>query len=144
MNLKLIRVQLDADVTIGALHVDGRFQCWVCEDTVREVPGVPVGDWKVPKMSAIPYGMYDIDITMSNRFKTELPLLLNVPGFEGIRIHPGNTVNDTEGCLLPGLDRLPKGVGRSRLAFNTLFTEMRAAKKRGERILIHILKEQRQ
>ena len=143
MNLKLLRTQLDVDVTIGELYVDGKFQCWVCEDAVREIPGLPVSEWKVPRMTAIPFGMYDVDVTMSNRFKTELPLLLNVPGFEGIRIHPGNTVNDTEGCLLPGLDRLAKGVGRSRLAFNTLFADIKSAKQRGERILIHVLKENR-
>lgn len=143
MKLVLLRTQLDPDVTISELLVDGKFRCWVCEDGVREVPGVPVADWKIPGMTAIPFGMYDIDITYSNRFKTELPLLLNVPGFAGIRIHPGNTAADTEGCLLPGLDRLAKGVGRSRAAFNALFADMKAAKDRGERIVIHIVKEQR-
>ena len=54
---------------------------------------------------------------MSNRFKRLLPLVANVPGFEGIRIHPGNTAADTEGCLLPGLQRRDKGVGESQLAY---------------------------
>lgn len=143
MQLKLERVQLDSDVTLGALYVDGQFECWVCEDTVRELPGVPVAQWKVKGQTAIPFGMYDVDITMSNRFKVPLPLLLGVPGFEGIRIHPGNTAADTDGCLLPGKDRLAKSVGRSRDAFNTLFGKLQAAKAAGERIVIHIVKEQK-
>lgn len=142
MQLKLERVQLDSDVTLGALYVDGQFECWVCEDTVRELPGVPVAQWKVKGQTAIPYGMYDIDITMSARFQTPLPLLLGVPGFEGIRIHPGNTAADTDGCLLPGEDRLAKSVGRSRIAFNRLFAQLKEAKAKGERIVIHIVKGQ--
>jgi hypothetical protein len=143
MNLTLLRTQLDQDVTIGQLTVDGKHECWVCEDTVREVPGVPVGDWKVPRMTAIPYGTYDVQVTFSNRFQTELPLLVNVPGFEGIRIHPGNGPQDTEGCLLPGELRMEKGVGKSRIAFNALFAKIKAAKARGEKVTILVTREQR-
>ena len=143
MQLKLERVQLDSDVTLGALYVDQRFECWVCEDAVRELPGVPVAQWKIKGQTAIPFGMYDIDITLSARFGVDLPLLLGVPGFDGIRIHPGNTAVDTDGCLLPGKDRLAKSVGRSRDAFNTLFGKLRAAKVSSERIVIHIVKEQK-
>lgn len=134
MKMILERLQLDAEVTIGSLTADGDWMCWVCEDTVRE-PGV-----KVPGKTAIPYGKYRVDITMSPRFKRPLPLLLSVPGFEGIRIHTGNTADDTEGCLLPGLDRLPKSVGRSKLAFEALYTRIFDAKARGESITIEIVK----
>lgn len=132
MKLMLMRVQLDADVTIGALSVDGAFQCWICEDTVR-----PDGE-KVPGKTAIPYGSYRIDVTLSQRFKRWLPLLLDVPNFSGIRIHPGNTAADTEGCLLPGRDRLASGVGQSRLAFDALYAKIVAAIARGEAVTIDI------
>jgi hypothetical protein len=138
MNLKLERLQRDPDVTIGALSVDGTFECWICEDTVREVPGQPVSTWKLAGKTAIPAGTYDVDITLSARFKRDLPLLLDVPGFSGIRIHPGNTAADTDGCLLPGEDRLAKGVGRSRIAFDRLFAQIRVAKLKGERITIEV------
>lgn len=131
MEMKLERLQLDPDVTIGALSVDGDFECWVCEDTVRTGP-------KVYGKTAIPAGTYAVDVTFSNRFQKPLPLLLAVPGFAGIRIHPGNTAADTLGCLLPGADRLAKSVGRSRVAFEALFVKIRAARARGERITIEI------
>lgn len=131
MKLQLERVQKDADVTIGSLSVDGEWECWVCEDPVRAGP-------KVYGQTAIPAGTYVVDVTMSNRFKKPLPLLLDVPGFAGIRIHPGNTAADTEGCLLPGADRLAKSVGRSRVAFDALFTKIKEAKARGEKVVIEI------
>lgn len=139
MEMMLERVQRDSDVTIGALYVEADFECWCCEDAVREIPGRPVDEWKIKGQTAIPVGTYEIDITMSTRFKVMLPVLLNVPGFEGIRIHPGNTAADTEGCILPGVDRLGKSVGHSRKAFDLLFARLRAAKAKGERITIRIV-----
>jgi hypothetical protein len=138
MDMLLERLQLDADVTIGQLIVDGAFECWILEDPVREVAGQPVSAWKVYAQTAIPRGTYKVDITPSARFKRDLPLLLDVPGFSGIRIHPGNTVAHTEGCLLPGTDRHGKSVGRSVLAFDALFARLRQAKAKGEAIRIEI------
>lgn len=116
IDLVLTRVQLDPNVTIGELTIAGRHICWVCEDAVREVPGEPVHMWKVKGATAIPYGRYLIKRTFSNRFQRTMPQLMDVPGFEGIRIHAGNTSVDTEGCLLPGLERHAEGVGSSALA----------------------------
>lgn len=140
MKMQLERVQQDADVTIGALACDGAFVCWVCEDAVREVPGQPVEAWKVPGKTAIPTGHYRIDVTMSARFKRLLPILVAVPGFEGVRIHPGNSAADTEGCLLPGRVRLGKSVGQSVLAFNDLFARINDAQRRRELVTIDIFK----
>lgn len=133
MKLNLKRVQLDPDVTIGELSVNGTFECWICEDVVRAP-----GEAKVYGQTAIPAGDYAIDVTYSPRFERQLPLLLNVPGFEGIRIHPGNTPADTDGCLLPGKDRLAKGVGHSLVAFIDLFAKITAARHGGEGVTIHI------
>lgn len=102
MKLTLERVKLGEDYTVGKLSVDGKFVCYTLEDKVREEDGVPVDKWKVYAKTAIPKGTYSVSITMSNRFKTRLPLLANVPGFTGIRIHTGNSSKDTEGCILVG------------------------------------------
>lgn len=132
MNLYLERVQKDPDVTIGRMTVDSGWSCWTCEDAVR-----PDGI-KVYGETAIPAGRYNVDITWSPRFQRDLPLLLNVQGFVGIRIHPGNTARDTEGCILVGKVREAKGVGRSRDAFAELMPMMLDAKARGEAIDLEI------
>lgn len=102
MNLELKRRLYDPNFTIGSLYVDGTFFCDTLEDCVREVENKPVGDWKIYGKTAIPSGRYDIVIDYSNRFKKHLPRLLDVSGFEGIRIHAGNTQHDTHGCILVG------------------------------------------
>ena len=80
MNLELKRVKFGEDYTIGHLSVDGRFLCYTLEDKVREVIGEPVSSWKVQNQTAIPKGVYPVIITMSARFRTRLPLLMDVPG----------------------------------------------------------------
>lgn len=131
MKISLERLQIDPDVTIGALSIDGDFECWVLEDPVREIVGQPVANWKVKGKTAIPYGTYAVQITQSQRFGRLLPLLIAVPGFVGIRIHAGNTVADTEGCLLVGVDRLPRMLGRSRVALDALIPKIDRALKIG-------------
>lgn len=92
---------------------------------------------KVRTRTAIPSGRYEIVISFSQRFQKMLPLLLNVPAFEGIRIHPGNTDADTEGCLLPGKNKAPDMVTNSRVAFKTLFEKIQVAMQR-EKLFITI------
>ncbi len=127
MNLRLIREPSRLGATMGVLFVDGRFECFVLEDSIRERPGVPVEDWKVPGDTAIPAGRYQVVITQSPRFGRRLPLLLDVPGFEGIRIHAGNRSADTEGCILPGRSRGDGMVMESRMAFERLYEQIRRA-----------------
>lgn len=133
MEINVSRIQLDPDVTIGEMYVDGVWECFTCEDTVRE-PGAP----KVWGQTAIPAGRYEVEVTYSPHFNRDLPELAHVPNFEGIRIHPGNTAADTDGCILVGQVREPKGVGSSVLAFNALFSKIQAAKAAGEPIFITI------
>lgn len=133
MELDLHRVQLDPDVTIGSLSIDGKFECWVCEDVVR-----PAGAPKVYGETAIPAGRYQVVITLSPRFGLELPLLLNVPNFTGVRIHVGNDAKDTDGCLLVGQVREPKGVGMSRAALDALVPKIRAVLDRHLPVFITI------
>jgi hypothetical protein len=127
----LQRVQQDDDVTIGELRIGGHYICWVCEDPVREIPGEPVETWKVKGATAIPVGRYRIERTFSNRFQVTMPQLMDVPGFAGIRIHPGNTAADTEGCLLPGMERRPKGVGSSQLAYREVLKWLDSIEQQG-------------
>lgn len=120
MQLRLKRQPSTSKSTSGALSIDGKFECFTLEDVVR--------DKKIPGETAIPAGTYKVIINQSNRFKRLLPLLLDVPGFEGVRIHPGNTAADTEGCILVGDIRSTDTVSKSVIAFNRLFAKMLAAK----------------
>lgn len=129
--LRLHRIQFDPDATIGELFINGHHICWTCEDPVREVPGQPVETWKVKGDTAIPVGRYKIERTWSQRFQTTMPQLMDVPGFLGIRIHPGNGPGDTEGCILPGLERREKGVGSSQLAYREVLRWLDAIEGQG-------------
>jgi hypothetical protein len=122
MELDLRRRWLTESSTIGDLYVDGEWQCFILEDTYRPPP-----EPKVWGRTCIPAGRYEVRITHSPKFDRDLPLLLDVPGFEGIRIHPGNYPTDTEGCLLPGRERLLDAVQGSRLAFVDLFAKLAGA-----------------
>ena len=126
MQLQLIRKRLSPESTIGDLLVDQTFECFTLEDPLRPE--------KIPGKTAIPAGTYEVAVTFSNRFGRPLPLLLNVPAFEGVRIHPGNTPHDTEGCILVGstVGPAPNFIGNSRAAFDALFPKIEAAVRQGK------------
>ena len=100
MKLVLIRHARRADYTIGRLEDENGMKiCDTLEPIWRNYDG---GEMKIPRKSAIPEGSYRVVVTKSQRFRKYLPLLVGVPGFEGVRIHAGNTSRDTEGCILVG------------------------------------------
>lgn len=134
MKLTVIRDQRDDVCTIGQLCVDGAPECYTLEDIVR-----PDGAPKVFGQTAIPAGTYQVVITFSPHFQRELPLLVNVPDFEGVRIHPGNTAADTEGCILVGVDRLADSIGHSVIAFDNLFPKIQAAIAAGDTVILDIV-----
>lgn len=135
MDLKLIRNKSNDSCTIGKLYVNGAYECYILEDIEREC--------KVPGKTAIPAGRYRVAITMSPRFKKPLPLLYDVPNYAGVRIHPGNDADDTEGCLLPGqTNPTPYTVGNSGKAFDALMAKLRVAEALGESIYIEIISAQ--
>jgi hypothetical protein len=138
MRLRLIREPSVNGATLGSLYVNFVWFSWTLEDEIREVPGVSVAAWKIRKETAIPSGLYQVTITESQRFKRRLPLVLDVAWFEGIRIHPGNTKADTDGCILPGRIRGSGEVGQSRDAFDALFARMERAHQIGQVISIDI------
>lgn len=135
MRLTLTRFARDNDATIGKLEVDGDFTCYTCEDIVRP-PGV-----KIPGSTAIPAGVYPVQITWSPRFQQDMPLLIGVPGFSGVRIHPGNTANDTDGCILPGMERSGDTVIRSKQAYAILFREIKEALMAHEDVVIEVINQ---
>lgn len=117
IRLHLTRQFFTKKSTIGSLTINGKFQCWILEDPVRKT--------KKPKVTAIPAGIYRVIISKSNKLKKEMPEILDVPNFTGIRIHPGNKASDTEGCLLPGQTRARDFVGLSRTAYDELFNKIK-------------------
>jgi hypothetical protein len=117
MNLRLIRSVFTDTSTIGKLCVDGEKLCYTLEDAVR--------DTKIAGLTAIPKGRYQVIINHSPRFGRDLPLLLNVPNYEGVRIHPGNDATETEGCILVGTTHGKDFIGGSRKAFNLLMDKLK-------------------
>ena len=134
VRLKLQRMSCGPVCTIGTMYVDGKQECHTLEDVVR-----PNGE-KVYGQTAIPTGTYNVVITPSNRFKRDLPLVENVPNFEGIRIHPGNTAKDTEGCILVGAGKTTDMVTHSREAFERLFKKIQEALLSGEKVTLEVVK----
>ena len=129
MNLTLYRKWFTDISTTGVLFIDGEFFCYTLEDKVRE--------GKVYGKTAIPYGEYDVVVTYSPRFHKNMPLLKNVPNFEGVRIHTGNTANDTEGCILVGKSKGYDFIGGSRNAFNELMERIK-----GQKLTIEIRRDE--
>ena len=121
MIIAIKRLYKSENSTIGEMTVDGKWECYTLEDKERDV--------KIKSETAIPKGTYKVIINQSNRFKKLLPLLLNVPNFEGVRIHPGNSNYDTEGCILVGRTKSKDFIGQSRKAFESLFAKMKLAKE---------------
>ena len=122
MLVEVKRFEFGTTYTIGKLYIDGVYQCYTLEDVVRSGP-------KVAGATAIPTGEYKLVIDFSNRFQQRMPHILNVPSFEGVRIHCGNTSSDTEGCILLGSIWPGKNsVTGSRLAFNKVFPLLEDAK----------------
>lgn len=129
MKLELKRIFKGETYTIGKLYVNGVYFCDTLEDAIRHV--------KIKHETAIPEGTYEVVITMSQRFKKLMPLLLNVPNFEGIRIHSGNTKEDTSGCLLVGENKIKEQLVNSRITFVKLFALIQSA-LRTEKVFITI------
>ena len=138
MNITLKRDPTTEDGTFGKLYIDGVYACETLEDEVREVEGQSVKEWKIAGETAIPRGRYRLLITWSPRFKRELPLLIDVPGFDGVRIHAGNTELDTEGCILVGSERGGAVLQKSRVALSELIGDLDEALRGGEECWIEI------
>ena len=138
IELLLVREIFASQYTHGRLFVDNVFECYTLEDTDRYLEDER--NKKVYGQTAIPIGDYKVIINKSVRFGKMMPLLLNVPQFTGIRIHSGNTAENTEGCILVGQTRGNSTILSSRNAFSRLFTKMVEAQRRGEELSIKIMR----
>lgn len=129
MDLKLIRRYRNDKYTIGDLYIDGVWFSNVLEDTDRglssDMTEEEIKKIKVYGKTAIPTGRYKIEVTYSPKFKRHLPLLIGVKGFTGIRIHSGNSAEDTLGCLLVGFNKEKGKVLNSRVTSDKLTALLR-------------------
>lgn len=136
MELSLHRQNCYPDCTEGRLSIDGiTFAC----DTI-EPPFVRLRSKadKLPNGTAIPVGRYRVILAVSPRFKRVLPRLENVPFFDGILIHSGNTAEDSRGCILVGIKDRRAHVSTSRVTLVNLMSYLDKAQERGEPIYITI------
>lgn len=151
MILLLKRIAKRATYTIGKLYIDGQYFCDVIEDRDRDLyASMPLEDLmkrKVKNETAIPRGCYQITYTVSPKFQNkvwaqalngELPLLLKVPGFDGIRIHPGTDEDSTSGCLIVGQNKVVGKVINSQATYAKLNDILYPAFKAGEKIFIQV------
>ena len=141
MKLELYRKYLKDGYSIGLLYINGKFICNTLEDTDRGLKSgmseAAIAAVKVKGKTAIPTGVYSVQITYSPRFKKAMPILCNVRGFSGIRIHSGNTSEDTEGCILCGMNTEVGKVTNSRFWTEKVYEYIRQGIKEGVIIDIH-------
>lgn len=142
MELRLRRIALKEEYTIGKLYIDGTYFCDVLEPPTRDLNKNGVfdnGETKVMNDTAIPFGTYNVIVNRSPRFKRDLPRLLNVPDFDGVLIHRGNTKNDTSGCILVGENKVKGKVVNSTPYEIELVKRCKAALSNNEQIIIEVI-----
>ena len=120
---------------LGKFFIDGKYFCNTLEDPDRHLEE---GGIKVPKETAIPRGVFKVQLSFSNRFKRVMPEVLDVPGFAGVRLHGGNTEHDTEGCPLLGAVRTGAGVAQCGGVNERLINLIEAAEIRGDDVWLEV------
>ena len=124
IKLLIKRIAKQPTYTIGKLYIDDKYYCDTLEDTDRGLKQtdslVSIKTHKIYGKTAIPTGEYYVNLTYSPKFKRILPVIQNVKGYEGIRIHSGNTADDTEGCILVGYNTVKGMVVKSKATLERL------------------------
>ena len=142
MKLRLERKYFRDTYTIGNLYIDDSFFSNTLEDKNRDVNKngkFDNGEAKVYAETCIPFGTYKVIVTMSPKFKRELPEILEVPDFQGIRIHRGNKISDTLGCILCG-EKVKNGYLSNSTPYEIKLVELfKQAKSRNEESFIEII-----
>lgn len=143
MNIELKRVNRTDGYTEGRLFIDSKYFCDTLEPAER-----PAGQ-KVAGRTAIPYGIYSVTIDIISPkysrkeayvpIEARMPRLLDVPGFEGILIHPGNSADDTAGCILVGQCASPGRLSNSRVMFFELYERLKKARTLNDPITLTIV-----
>lgn len=135
MKLRVERLWKKATHTVGRLYVDEKLYCNTLEDVVRDLDK----EKEIPGKTAIPAGTYKVIYNWSPKFGRNLPRLLNVPHFEGILIHPGNTADDSAGCILVGNNTAVGRLTNSRDTSDCLNVLIEDAQRNREEITIEII-----
>lgn len=142
MKIEVLRFSDNSRATGGLMFIDGAFQCFTLEDEKRQV--------KVKEETCIPVGEYEIKLrtegTHHEKYRVKYPdfhigmlHLQNVPNFQYILIHIGNSEKDSAGCLLVG-NQITKALTLvdSTGAYIDMYKKVAPALKRGERVTIKI------
>lgn len=135
MKLRVERLWPRDTYTIGRLFVNDEFFCNTLEDKIRDIEN----EGKVYGETAIPEGVYKVVFNYSPKFKRNMPRLLDVPYFEGILIHSGNTAKDSLGCILVGKNTQKGMITESRVTSDKLNKLIEEAQNKGEEITIEII-----
>ena len=153
MEIKVDRRYKKPTYTISNVFIDGEWFCNFMEDRDRGLTSdmslAQIRSIKVAGETAIPSGRYAVTLKVKSpkyaAMKTYasfcggyMPRLLDVTGFDGILIHPGNYATDTQGCLLPGLNKRKGAVLDSVATFKRMYERLKAASDRNEKIYITI------
>ena len=142
MNLTLKRLNLTPNYTEGELYVNGVYFCKTLEDTNRDLNKngqFDNNEKKVYGETCIPYGKYKVILSYSPKFKRELPEILEVPDFQGIRMHRGNKISDTLGCILCG-EKVKNGYLSNSTPYEIKLVELfKQANLRNEESFIEII-----
>lgn len=156
MRLTLKRTYNNAKYCIGHLYIDGEYLSDTLEDTSRGLNSKmslkEILKIKIKGLTAIPTGVYAISLnTVSPKYskkkffmdlcKGKMPRLLNVPGYDGILIHPGNSAKDTDGCILVGYNKVKGGLVNSTEAFIKLYGILKKAHDNHEGIYLNIIED---
>lgn len=138
MELEVVRGKGNAKAIEGKMFIDGVFECYTLEDADRKLES---GGTKIQDKTAIPRGTYEVTWNHSNHFGKYMPQILNVPQYEGVRIHGGNSDVDTEGCILVGAVNAREDddwIASSKVAVDKLYPKIKDAVAAGKRVTIKI------
>lgn len=128
MEILVKRLYKKSEYTIGKMYINGEYFCDTVEDCDRgltsDMTYEEIARRKVYGKTAIPPGRYDVVLSYSPKFKRSLPLLLSVKGYSGIRIHSGNTAEDSLGCIIVGENKIKGGVINSRVTMERLMAKL--------------------
>ena len=142
MEIRVKRIARKDGYTIGQMSLNGSYFCDTLEDTDRGLKSTMSEEEILSKkrkgITAIPTGEYDVILTFSPKFKRVLPLLLNVPGYQYIRVHHGNLPSSTDGCLLVGENKVKGQIINSRATLEKLMSVLLECEKKKEKVTITI------